>query len=77
MSKVEAEVVAGERLDEGERIGRFVVLRDREGTLHAVAAGAVGAICEVDDGSLLMLSAGRLLQVSQPLTTILRWLDGR
>ena len=64
-------------LTEGTRVGRFVILRDLEGHLHAIAAGSIGAICETDDGSLILLPGGRLLQVSQPLVKLLDWLDGR
>lgn len=67
----------GDELSEGERVGRFVVLRDIEGRTHAVAAGSVGAVCETDDGTLLMLPGARLLHVPRPLATVLAWLDGR
>lgn len=68
---------ADEPLLEGTRIGRFVVLRDIDGRTHAVAAGAVGAVCATDDGALVMLPAGRMIQVPQSLEIILMWLDGR
>ncbi len=64
-------------LVEGERVGRFVILRDRDGTLHAVAAGSVAAMCQVEDDTLLMLPGGRMLQVARPLETVLAWLDLR
>jgi hypothetical protein len=64
-------------LAEGERVGRFVILVDRDGQVHAVAAGAVGAVCQTEDGSLLLLPGGRLLHVDRPLGTVLAWLDGR
>ena len=47
-----------ESLAEGTRVGQFVVLRDIDGRTHAVAAGAVAAICETDDGALIMLPGG-------------------
>jgi hypothetical protein len=59
------------------RVGRFVVLRDIDGRTHAVAAGAVAAICETDDGALLMLPGGKLVHVPRPLEVVLAWLDGR
>ena len=62
---------------EGQRVGRFVVLRDLDGGLHAVAAGAVGAVCRTEDGSLLLLPGGRIIHVGRPLATVLAWLDGR
>lgn len=64
-------------LQEGERIGRFIVLRDRDGQLHAISSGAVGAVCQTDDGAILLLPGGRMLHVCRPMATILAWLDGR
>ena len=61
----------------GERIGRFVVLRDRDGHLHAVAAGAVSALCETEDGVMLLLPGGRMIHVQRAMPTVLAWLDGR
>ena len=68
---------ASRELSEGERVGRFVVLRDLDGRVHAVAAGSVAAVCETDDGALLMLPGARLLHVPQPMAVVLGWLDGR
>ncbi len=67
----------GDCLAEGTRIGRFVVLRDLDGRTHAVAAGAVSALCETDDGALLMLPGGKMIHVPRPMEVILAWLDGR
>ncbi len=64
-------------LQEGERVGRFLLLRDHDGCLHAVAAGAVAILREADDGTLLMLSGGRMLSVPRAMRTVLGWLDGR
>lgn len=64
-------------LEEGERVGRYVVLRDRDGHLHAVSAMGVGAVCETDDGAVLMLPGDRLIHVERSLATVLDWLDGR
>jgi hypothetical protein len=63
-----------EGLVEGMRIGRFVVIRDIEGNRHAVAASAVAALCETDDGTLLMLPGGRLVQLQQGFEIVLNWL---
>ena len=65
------------RLEEGERVGRFVVVRDVEGRVHALAASSVAAVCETDDGALLMLPGGRMVHVPRPLRVVLDWLDGR
>ena len=66
-----------DRLEDRLRVGRFVVLRDLDGRTHAVAATSVGAMCETDDGTLLMLPGGRMVHVPQALATVLGWLDGR
>jgi hypothetical protein len=55
----------------------FLVVRDQDGILHAVAAGAVTAVREVDDGAMLLMSGGRMLAVPRALRTVLGWLDGR
>ncbi len=65
-------------MTEGERVGRYLVLKDRDGHMHAVSSGAVSAICEVDDGgTLLLLPGGRMLQVERSMAVVLAWLDGR
>ena len=64
-------------LEEGERVGRFLILRDQDGCLHAVAAGAVSVLRETDDGTLLMMSGGRILSVPRAMRSVLEWLDGR
>lgn len=69
--------MTGAAFSDGERVGRFVVLRDRDGQLHAVSAGSVGAVCETDDGVLLLLPGGRLIHVPRPMPVVLAWLDGR
>ncbi len=74
----EADVcVRSDALYEGDRVGRFLLLRDRDGCLHAVAAGAVSVMREVDDGTLLMLPGGRMLMVARAMRTVLDWLDGQ
>ena len=73
----EARAVTDEPLEDGHRVGRYLVIRDVNGGRHAIGAGAVAAISELDDDSLLMLPGGRLLQVPWPMERILAWLDGR
>ena len=63
-------------LVEGQRVGRFVLMRDVEGRLHAVASGSIAIVGQTEDGSLLMLPGGRLLHVPQPMWRVLTWLDG-
>lgn len=63
-------------LQEGQRVGRFLVVRDIEGQRHAVSLSAVTALGETDDGVLLLLPGGRLIHVPQPLERMLQWLGG-
>ncbi|MBY0336607.1 MAG: hypothetical protein K2X11_08335 [Acetobacteraceae bacterium] len=62
-------------LEEGGRCGRFVLLRDRDGTWHAVAAVAVAAVCDGDAGTTLLLPGGRVVVVNRPFGTVLGWLE--
>ena len=64
-------------LEEGQRVGRFLVLRDVDGCRFAVAAGAISAVRDTDHGTLMLLSGSRMLHVSRPMETVLAWLDGR
>ncbi len=61
-------------VEEGGRIGRYVLLRDADGGLCALSAAAVAGLCETDDGCLLMLSGGRVLRVVLPMSRVLGWL---
>ena len=68
----------GEPLADGTRVGRFVVISDVDGRVHAVAAGSVSAVCETEDGdTVLMLPGARMIRVGRRLMTVLGWLDGR
>ena len=63
-----------DRLEAGVRVARFVIFRDVEGRTHAVAAGTVAAICDGDDGALLLLPGGRIVQVLEgPWMAVVRW----
>jgi len=64
-------------LEDGQRVGRYLVLRDIDGRRHAVAAGAVSALCETDDGVVLMLPGGKLVHVPVAMAEMLERLDGR
>ena len=66
-----------EPLEEGARVGRYVVLRDSSGTLHAVSPVSVSALCEADDGTVLLLPVGRVIVLRQSLQTVLAWLELR
>lgn len=65
-----------ELLEEGMRVGRFVILRDVNGVTHAMAVGSIAAVCETDDGSLLMLPGGRMVHVPRAMDVVLGWLGG-
>jgi hypothetical protein len=76
-SQREAPVMLSVREDpvqEGSRIGRYVLLRDADGRLHALSATAVAALCETDDGCLLMLPGGNVMQVTHSMARVLAWL---
>ena len=53
--------LVGHRLLEGERVGRFVVVKAIDGQPHPVAAGSVAAVCQTHAGTLLMLPGCKLL----------------
>lgn len=59
---------------DGDRLGKFVLLHDRDGALQALSAGAVMAACETDSGTVLLLPGGRMVGVSRPSRTVLSWL---
>ena len=65
-------------LEDGARVGRFVVLRDVDGRRHATAVTGILALSDADDGdTLLHLPAGRILRVPYSLTTVLAWVEVR
>ncbi|WBV42525.1 hypothetical protein [Pseudoroseomonas cervicalis] len=60
---------------EGQRFGRFVIVRDADGTWQALSVTAVMAACETDTGTVLLLPGGRMLQMPRPLFEVLSWLN--
>ena len=62
-------------LEEGSRVGRYVLLRDADGCLYALTATAVAALCETEDGCLLMLPGGRIMRLNHPISRVLAWLS--
>jgi hypothetical protein len=73
-----ASPLAEGELADGARIGRFVLVRDIDGRRHALAASAVVAASEAEDGDvLLLLPGGRALRLGVSLPQLLAWLDGR
>ena len=63
-------------LQEGEQVGRLVVFRNIDGNTHAIAAGSMAAVCQTDDGAMLLLPGGRMVHVLQIMAVVLAWLDG-
>ncbi|WP_426954554.1 hypothetical protein [Muricoccus radiodurans] len=61
--------------EDGERLGKFVLLHDRDGTLQALSASAVVAACETDSGTVLLLPGGRMVEVNRSLRTVLSWFE--
>lgn len=60
---------------DGQRIGRYIILRDVNGQTHAVSINAVTALANLDDGTLILLPGGRLLHVPIAMSDILVWLN--
>jgi hypothetical protein len=70
--EVEEEVPAA-----GTRIGRYVLLRDVDGHLHAIAATALIVASDAEDGeTVIQLPAARSLRLPVPLATVLMWFTG-
>lgn len=62
-------------MEEGERRGRFVMIRDSDGRLHALSATSVSVVCEdADGGCLLLIPGGRMIRSERALEEILDWL---
>ncbi|MFC3125119.1 hypothetical protein ACFOD4_08610 [Pseudoroseomonas globiformis] len=62
-------------MEEGERCGRFVMIRDADGRLHALSATSIAAICEDEGGGcLLLIPGGRMIRSERSLEEILAWL---
>lgn len=61
-------------IEEGDRVGRFVILRDVDGRLHAILATSVSLVCEADGGSMLLLPGGRAIMVDRDMGQVLAWL---
>ena len=61
--------------NEGQRVGDFVLLQDVDGQTYGVLASAVVALCDTEEGSVLVLPGGRVIQVRHSMATVLRWLQ--
>lgn len=63
-------------LEEGQRVGRYVAVRDADGLTHAIAASAVAAICAAEDGGcVLLLPGGRLMRVERSVPEVVGWFE--
>lgn len=63
-------------LQEGERMGRFVAVRDADGLMHAISASAVVAVCSAADGGcVLLLPGGRLMRVERSVREVVGWFE--
>lgn len=60
----------------GQRIGRYVLLVDAEGTRHAIALSAALAMCELEGGgTVIMLPGGKMVRLEADLEDVLLWLN--
>lgn len=63
-------------MDVGERVGRFLLIRDVEGRIHGIVPTAISAVCDDGDGgSVLVLPAARLLRTDTSVVEMLRLLS--
>ncbi len=60
-----------------ERLGRFLLVRDVEGTRYAIAPTAVSFAVETQDGgTIAFLQGGRAVRFNEDLETVARWFSG-
>ncbi len=60
-----------------ERLGRFLMVRDVEGTLYAVVPTAVlVAVATEDGGTVAVLAGGRAVRFAEDVETVARWFSG-
>ncbi|HEY8610540.1 MAG TPA: hypothetical protein VIL69_04530 [Roseomonas sp.] len=63
-------------MSEGQRVGRFLMIRHAEGRPHALSSHAVGALCDDEDGgTAALLPGGRMVRLTQPVETVTAWLS--
>ncbi|MBP0447725.1 hypothetical protein J8J14_23520 [Roseomonas sp. SSH11] len=58
------------------RVGRYVILIDVDGRTHAIAPTSVGAICEEDGQSILLLPGGKVVIIEADVIRTARILSG-
>lgn len=60
-----------------ERLGRFVMVHDSEGTLYAIAPRAVlVAVATEDGGTVAMLAGGCAVRFAEDVHTVAAWFSG-
>ena len=60
-----------------EQLGRFLLVRDVEGTLYAVAQTALlVAVATEDGGTLAVLAGGHAVRLAEDLHTVATWFSG-
>lgn len=60
-----------------ERLGRFLLVRDSEGTPCALAPTAVLAVVATEDGgAVAVLAGGRAVRFAEDVRTVVGWLSG-
>ena len=60
----------------GERVGRFVILRDEDGLRHAVTLAAIVTVSDADDSgtvATIQLTGDRVAVIRRPLDEVLSW----
>lgn len=59
------------------RLGRFLMVRDVEGTLYAIVPSAVLVAVATDDGgTVAVLAGGRAVRFGEDVETVAAWFSG-
>lgn len=60
-----------------ERLGRFLMVRDIDGTAYALVPTAVlVAVATEDGGTVAVLAGGRAVRFAEDLNTVAGWFSG-
>ncbi len=64
------------RVEPGERVGRYFIVRAEDGLKHAIALSAATAACEVEGGgALVLVGGGRMIRLEADFEEVLGWLS--